>query len=404
MYFLDDGAVEMWNADMTLLYRVCRDGDFFGYLPMLTRERQTVNCKVTKLSELWSLSRSDLEAICKESPHLQELMQQEAMKVLASQLAKELERDEDEAMLSDGSDEKPLAHSTAEADLSEESVRRLLRGASTSSMMRKSLSGSRRASRCSASTTNSEARSAAVEAMKRGLVRIRADQTLATMVKQAEDDEAGALLGEERSMRSNSWTVLAGRMGDSADAKSPICRLRSMGSGLADAVASARSHHSLTNGSTARNSSATVDDGDDGDDSNGHEVHEYVHEEGEMAAITIEGDADKQAASESATSNRAHTSKGHAARLLQQTSSLSWKETLTKLAQPRAGAQAQPLALPCPTASSVGDADGAARLHALEADVKRLLENQAEMLRNQAEMLALLRQTSSRSEGPAASS
>eukprot|EP00965_Chrysotila_dentata_P234835 6200400-Pleurochrysis_carterae.AAC.1 len=123
-----------------------------------------------------------------------------------------------------------------------------------------------------------------------------------------------------------------------------------------------------------------------------------------MAAITIEGDADKQAASESATSNRAHTSKGHAARLLQQTSSLSWKETLTKLAQPRAGLQAQPLALPCPTASSVGDADGAARLHALEADVKRLLENQAEMLRNQAEMLALLRQTSSRSEGPAASS
>jgi len=90
MFFVDFGGVEVWNADMTSLYRVTRSGGFFGEVGLLTREPSTCNCRAITYVELWSLSRENLEQLTQHAPKMGAKMQQVARERLAAELSHEL--------------------------------------------------------------------------------------------------------------------------------------------------------------------------------------------------------------------------------------------------------------------------------------------------------------------------
>ena len=57
------GEVEVWNSDMSALYRTARKGDFFGEVALLSHEPSTCNCRAVAYVELWALSREDLSRL-----------------------------------------------------------------------------------------------------------------------------------------------------------------------------------------------------------------------------------------------------------------------------------------------------------------------------------------------------
>ena len=50
-------------------------GQFFGEIALLTRERRTASCRAATFCELWTLLRSDVDAVLKDYPEVAERMQ-----------------------------------------------------------------------------------------------------------------------------------------------------------------------------------------------------------------------------------------------------------------------------------------------------------------------------------------
>jgi len=108
MFFIDFGQVEMWSATMTYRYLVLEPGSFFGELSLLTRERHTANAKAVSYTELWSLSRDNLDRLVADAPMMEAKMRKFAHTRLLLQLEIESQARPEDDDESDEDEVNPL--------------------------------------------------------------------------------------------------------------------------------------------------------------------------------------------------------------------------------------------------------------------------------------------------------